>query len=89
VDGQIYFSPPLPVPALPVSVTIGGHALEVGYAGAAPGMVSGVLQVTVRLPTDIEPIVPQAGVPIPFFPVDLRVGNAKSGTVCVMVQTSP
>ncbi len=86
LDGTIILGPPLPVPALPVSVTFGSRALEVTYAGAVPGYVSGGLQVNVRLPTDLAPSVPQAGVPVPYYPLDLRVGDAKSGTACVLIR---
>jgi uncharacterized protein (TIGR03437 family) len=49
-DGSIVH-PPLPVPGLPVSVKFDyTEAGEVLYAGAAPGMVAGVLQVNVRIP---------------------------------------
>jgi uncharacterized protein (TIGR03437 family) len=49
VDGSIAAAP-LAHPALPVSVRIGGLPAEVDYAGAAPGLVSGVLQVNARIP---------------------------------------
>jgi uncharacterized protein (TIGR03437 family) len=45
---------PLPVPQLPVTVQIRGVGAEVLYAGAAPGYVSGLLQVNVRVPEAIN-----------------------------------
>jgi uncharacterized protein (TIGR03437 family) len=54
-DGTI--SPPmlpLPAPVLPVSVAIRGVTATVQYAGAAPGFVSGLLQVNVQVPTSID-----------------------------------
>ncbi len=60
----------LPVPRLPVAVRIGGAAAEVLYAGAAPGLVSGVLQVNARVPWNIEPG--------DFVPVVLTVGRTSS-----------
>ena len=42
-------------PTLPVRVTIGGQDAEVLYAGAAPGLVSGVLQVNARVPAEVGP----------------------------------
>jgi uncharacterized protein (TIGR03437 family) len=42
-----------PKPVLPVTVTIGGKAAEVLYAGAAPYMVAGVIQINAKVPTDI------------------------------------
>ncbi len=52
---------PLPKPLLPVQVRIGGRLAEVYYAGAAPQLVAGVLQINARVPTDI---VPGAAVPV-------------------------
>lgn len=48
-DGLITGSSP-PKPVLPVTVTIGGHNANVVYAGNAPGLVSGVLQVNAQIP---------------------------------------
>jgi uncharacterized protein (TIGR03437 family) len=42
----------LPRPLLPVSVTVGGVPSEVQYAGGAPGLVAGVLQINVKVPDD-------------------------------------
>jgi uncharacterized protein (TIGR03437 family) len=44
----------LPKPVLPVSVSIGGRTAQVLYAGNAPGLVSGVLQVNVRVPDSLS-----------------------------------
>jgi uncharacterized protein (TIGR03437 family) len=42
-----------PKPLLPVSVTIGGvDAPEILYAGAAPGLVAGAMQINVRVPAN-------------------------------------
>jgi len=72
-DGAIVSSQQLPVPALPVSVTLAGRPLQVLYAGGAPGIVSGALQVNVVVPSDIVPL------PAPYYPpVELYVGNSKS-----------
>ena len=51
-DGTLT-SAPYPTPNLPVSVTINGETAQVIYAGAAPGLVAGVLQINVVLPADI------------------------------------
>lgn len=48
VDGQITGA--VSTPILPVSLQIGGLDAEVLYAGTAPGLVAGVLQVNVRIP---------------------------------------
>ena len=60
----------LPRPLLPVSVTIGGKRAVVEYAGAAPGFVSGVLQVNARVPADVTPG--------PNVPVVITVGSQSS-----------
>jgi uncharacterized protein (TIGR03437 family) len=44
---------PLPAPQLPVTVQIRGAETDPIYAGAAPGYVSGLLQVNVRVPATI------------------------------------
>jgi len=45
---------PLPKPAANVSVTIGGQPATISYAGEAPTLVSGVLQVNVAIPSNIN-----------------------------------
>jgi uncharacterized protein (TIGR03437 family) len=52
-DGGIWPSSPLAHLVLPVSVTIGNADAEVLYAGSAPGMVSGIFQINVRLPDSV------------------------------------
>jgi uncharacterized protein (TIGR03437 family) len=68
VDGQLAAAG-LPKPLLPVSVEIGGVAADVLYAGAAPTLVAGLLQVNVRIP---------ANAPSGSAPVLLHVGNGTS-----------
>jgi uncharacterized protein (TIGR03437 family) len=51
VDGFVTTAP-YPVPTQPVSVTIEGEPANVIYAGAAPGLVAGVLQINVIIPAD-------------------------------------
>ncbi len=57
-------------PELPVAVMIGGYSAEVLYAGAAPGLSHGVMQVSVR--------VPEAVVSANAVPVVLSVGGIAS-----------
>ena len=77
VDGAITGSS-LPKPVLPVSVTIGGRAAEILYAGAAPGLVAGVMQVNARVPADA---------PSGAQGVVLAVGEGRSrGSVAVAVK---
>jgi uncharacterized protein (TIGR03437 family) len=50
-------SPPLPLtpaPLLPVSVTVGGQPTTWFFAGEAPGFVSGVMQLNLVVPTNIQ-----------------------------------
>jgi uncharacterized protein (TIGR03437 family) len=56
----------LPVPAASISVMIGGAPAQVLYAGAAPGMVSGIFQINVQIPANAPsgsniPVLVQAG----------------------------
>ena len=48
--GQIDPAAPYPQPVLPVSVRIAGQPAQILYAGAAPGLISGVLQVNCLIP---------------------------------------
>ena len=52
VDGAITFGEP-PKQKLPVSVSIGGYPAEVVYAGSAPIMVAGLMQVNARIPKQL------------------------------------
>jgi uncharacterized protein (TIGR03437 family) len=53
---------------LPVTATVGGIPAEVTYAGAAPGLVTGVMQVNLRIPNEV--------MPGPAAPILLSVGSA-------------
>jgi uncharacterized protein (TIGR03437 family) len=78
VDGQIAGVPPAQ-PLIPVKVQIGGTDAEVLYAGAAPGLVSGVIQVNARVPAGIAP----GGI----VPIVLTIGHGRSAAgVTVAVQ---
>lgn len=50
VDGAPANGTPYATPVLPVTVLINGQSAQIVYAGAAPGMVNGVLQVDVVVP---------------------------------------
>jgi uncharacterized protein (TIGR03437 family) len=52
IDGQLASGPPYPSPMNPVTVNIGGIPAEVLYAGAAPALVAGVMQINVRIPAN-------------------------------------
>src|SRR5689334_19274217 len=45
---------PPPAPAAPVAVQIRGADATVLYAGAAPGYISGLMQINVQVPTTID-----------------------------------
>ncbi len=68
VDGKPAAAP-LPAPRLPVSVSIAGVGAPVLYAGGAPGLVAGVMQINVRIP---------AGVSSGPQPIVVNVGSASS-----------
>jgi uncharacterized protein (TIGR03437 family) len=62
----------------PVRIEIGGEPAEVVYAGAAPGIVAGIIQINVRVP---------AGVTGTALPVLLQVGTTESQTgITISVQ---
>ncbi|HZT31714.1 MAG TPA: IPT/TIG domain-containing protein [Bryobacteraceae bacterium] len=67
VDGQLAGDTPSQ-PALPVSVQINGQSAEVLYAGTAPGLVAGIIQVNARIPDGASGAVP----------VVVRVGGSVS-----------
>jgi uncharacterized protein (TIGR03437 family) len=78
IDGSVTGYDNLPQPVLPVAVAIGGQPAELLYAGAAPGMVAGVMQINVRIPATA-----QSGASLP---VTLAVGkqiSAQNVTVAV------
>jgi uncharacterized protein (TIGR03437 family) len=65
VDG-LMGAAPLPQPAAPVAVTIGGQSVTPQYAGQAPNMVAGVMQINAQIPSGIQagnavPVVVQVG----------------------------
>jgi trimeric autotransporter adhesin len=79
-DGVLVpLTPPYPVPVAKVSATIGGVPAQIEYAGAAPGLVSGMLQVNALIP---------AGLASGNQPVVLTVGqnNSSAQDVTVAVQ---
>jgi len=75
VDGLVTTSP-YPAPVLPVSVTIDGLPAQVIYAGAAPGLVAGVLQINV--------VVPSGALGATFDQVVVTVGDYVSPSAVTM-----
>ena len=68
-DGKLT-AVPYPAPVLPVTVKIGGLDAEVSYAGGAPGLVAGLIQINARVPAQAP-----SGVAVP---VSIRIGNVES-----------
>ena len=77
VDGKTASAAPYPAPIQPVSVTVGGLDAVVNYAGAAPTLVAGLMQLNIQIPTGIAP-----GNSIP---VVLTVGGVHSRQVTIAV----
>ena len=48
INGKVTVTPPIPL--LPVTATLDGQPVEVQFYGEAPGIVSGVMQVNIRVP---------------------------------------
>jgi uncharacterized protein (TIGR03437 family) len=65
-----------PAPVLPVSVSIDGQAAQIVYAGAAPGLIAGVLQINV--------VVPANATHASYDKVVVTVGNSTSPTAVTM-----
>jgi uncharacterized protein (TIGR03437 family) len=68
IDGQLAVA--LARPALPVTVLVGGVEAVVTYAGSAPGMVTGFMQINVQVPESIQPG--------DAVPVVVRIGDTES-----------
>jgi len=69
---------PLPRLTLPVSATVGGVSAHVQYAGIAPGLVQGAMQINVEIPSTVAPG--------PSVPVSVTVGVSTSNMVTIAVQ---
>jgi uncharacterized protein (TIGR03437 family) len=69
IEAGRLIGPPLPRPSLSVGVQVAGQPAEILYAGGAPGLVSGLLQVNFRVP---------GSVPAGRTEVTLSVGNSAS-----------
>lgn len=65
---------PLPKPLLSVTATVAGIATTVQFAGGAPNLVAGVIQVNVRIPTGIASL---TAAPLPV-PVEVQVGTSRT-----------
>ncbi|HEY4089072.1 MAG TPA: IPT/TIG domain-containing protein [Bryobacteraceae bacterium] len=76
VDGQLAPSP-TPIPTHSVAATVNGIPANVTYAGGAPGIVAGVMQVNLQIPN---------GVPPGAATVKLLINNVYSPAVTINVQ---
>jgi uncharacterized protein (TIGR03437 family) len=70
VDGVVTSAVNLPLVAQPVKVRIGEQNAVVSYQGAAPGLVAGVSQINVQIPSNVTPG--------PAVPVTIAVGGTQS-----------
>jgi uncharacterized protein (TIGR03437 family) len=75
-DGAITAGPEYPILVLPVTVFIGDQPAEVLYAGAAPGIIAGVLQINIRIPATAQPTFAAQ--------VTVKVGDFASPTAVTM-----
>jgi uncharacterized protein (TIGR03437 family) len=78
VDGLISTQSTLPVPQLPVTVTIGGTVAALVSATEASGYVAGIMQVVVTLPS--------TQITGSYVPVTVQVGDVVSPTITISVQ---
>ena len=70
INGKLANATPYPAPVLSVKAQVGGLPAVINYAGAAPTLVAGVMQVNVQIPAGVQP-----GSAVP---VSIQVGNATS-----------
>lgn len=77
VAGSLVPATNLARPLLPVSLQIGGQLAEIIYAGSAPGLAAGVLQINARVPESA---------PRGEVPVVLVIGANASRTVTVSIR---
>ena len=81
VDGALNGVSPPAMPVLqPVAVTIGGQPASVSAAIGAPGQVAGMLEVTVRVPSGLQP-----GSAVPVT-VQIGGASAQSGVTVAIGQ---
>jgi len=91
LDGAFTEAPPagvLPLPVLqPITVTIGGKPASINYAGGAPGIVQGVMQVNAQIPSGLP--VGNAAVVVTFaVPLPCCAANTLQSQAGVTVAVS-
>jgi uncharacterized protein (TIGR03437 family) len=73
VDGLLATAPYPQVPAnVPVTVTMGGLPCTIEYAGAAPYLISGVMQINAQVPAGVTPG--------PSVPLAVTIGGVSAQT---------
>jgi len=71
VDGELIpFRQPFPALLADTTVRIGGRTADVEYAGGAPGLLHGVVQINARVPLDTPPNAPAE--------VEIQIGSART-----------
>ncbi|MEP6715058.1 MAG: IPT/TIG domain-containing protein [Terriglobia bacterium] len=77
VDGKLANAAPYPAPLQNVSVTVNGLSASIAYAGAAPTLVAGVMQLNVQIPSGVDPN--------SAVPVNVSIGGTFSQLVTIAV----
>ncbi len=78
VDGKVTTAP-YPAPLLPIAVSVGGQPANYQFAGEAPGLVSGVMQLNVLIPATLT----NTG----NVPISVTIGsNSTQGGVTVNIR---
>jgi uncharacterized protein (TIGR03437 family) len=73
LDGLVTTVAPLPVPVLPVMVFLAGGIVPAQFVGAAPGLISGITQINVQIPPNLQ--LP-SGFTLPNASVSVNSANA-------------
>jgi uncharacterized protein (TIGR03437 family) len=76
-DGQLGpLSPPFPAPVQGMSALVGGNAAHIEFAGQAPGLIAGCIQVNIRIP----PETPSGNVTLAVY---MRLYATQAGSIAV------
>jgi uncharacterized protein (TIGR03437 family) len=75
----------IPRPNLSVSVTVGGQPALVTYAGGAPGLVAGIMQVNIQIPTSLS-VPSNASASLPVVVTVGTVSSPATATISVTAQ---
>jgi uncharacterized protein (TIGR03437 family) len=75
IDGFVA-SAPLSAPNANVTVSMGGLPCQLNFVGAAPGLVSGVLQINAQVPVGVAPG--------PAISIQLQIGSAHSSAAVTL-----